>query len=70
MRKVFDTPAALKLIDGANGRRARVAALDGSDMSATPDHAIFTAQTDVADVGEATNDRDAHRSNYPRSTPA
>ncbi|MCW3797612.1 FCD domain-containing protein [Sphingomonas sp. BN140010] len=50
MREAFGALAALKLIDVANGRRARVAALDGSAMSASLDHAISTAQIDVADV--------------------
>jgi len=50
MREAFGALAALKLIDVANGRRARVAALDGSVISATLTHAISTAQIDVANV--------------------
>ena len=50
MREAFGALAALKLIDVANGRRARVAALDGSVIAASLDHAISTAQIKVADV--------------------
>lgn len=50
MREAFGALAALKLIDVANGRRARVAALDGSVISASLDHGISTAQIDVAEV--------------------
>jgi len=50
MREAFGALAALKLIDVANGRRARVAALDGSVITASLDHAISTAQINVADI--------------------
>ncbi len=50
MREAFGALAALRLIDVANGRRARVGALDGSVIAASLDHAISTAQIRVADV--------------------
>ncbi|MEO7656515.1 MAG: FadR/GntR family transcriptional regulator [Sphingomicrobium sp.] len=50
MREAFGALAALKLIDVANGRKPRVGALDGSIISASLDHAISTAQINVADV--------------------
>src|SRR6478736_1610845 len=50
MREAFGALAALKLIDVANGRRARVGALDGSVIAASLDHAISTSQIKVADV--------------------
>jgi DNA-binding FadR family transcriptional regulator len=50
MREAFGALAALKLIDVANGRKARVGALDGSVIAASLDHAISTAQINVADV--------------------
>jgi GntR family transcriptional regulator, transcriptional repressor for pyruvate dehydrogenase complex len=50
MREAFGALAALKLIDVANGRRARVGALDGSVIADSLDHAISTAQIRVSDV--------------------
>jgi DNA-binding FadR family transcriptional regulator len=50
MREAFGALAALKLIDVANGRRPRVAALDGSVMAASLDHAISTAQVTVPEI--------------------
>ncbi|HEX2624589.1 MAG TPA: FCD domain-containing protein [Sphingomicrobium sp.] len=50
MREAFGALGALKLIDVANGRRARVGALDGSVIADSLDHAISTAQIDVKDV--------------------
>lgn len=50
MREAFGALAALKLIDVANGRRAKVGALDGSVIAASLDHALSTAQIKVADV--------------------
>lgn len=50
MREAFGALAALRLIDVANGRRARVGALDGSVIAASLDHAISTAQIRVSDV--------------------
>lgn len=50
MREAFGALAALKLIDVANGRRAKVGALDGSIIATSLDHALSTAQIDVADV--------------------
>lgn len=52
MREAFGALAALKLIDVANGRRAKVGALDGSVIAASLDHALSTAQIKVADVWE------------------
>lgn len=52
MREAFGALAALRQIDVANGRRARVAALDGSVIASSLDHAIATAQVSAADVWE------------------
>ncbi|RZJ99486.1 MAG: FadR family transcriptional regulator [Novosphingobium sp.] len=50
MREAFGALAALRQIDVANGRRARVAAIDGSVMASSLDHAVATAQVSVVDV--------------------
>jgi len=50
MREAFGGLAALKLIDVANGRRAKVGALDGSIIAASLDHALSTDQIRVADI--------------------
>lgn len=50
MREAFGALAALRVIAVANGRRARVAAIDGSVMAASLDHAVSTAQISIADV--------------------
>ena len=50
MREAFGGLAALRLIDVANGRRAKVGALDGSVIAASLDHALSTSQIKVADV--------------------
>ncbi|PXA90071.1 FadR family transcriptional regulator [Nostoc sp. 3335mG] len=50
MREAFGALAALRLIDVANGRRARVGAIDGSVMGTSLDHAVATAQVSVAEV--------------------
>ena len=50
MREAFGALAALRLIDVANGRRAKVAALDGSVIADTLEHALSTAQIRVADI--------------------
>jgi len=50
MREAFGGLAALKLIDVANGRRAKVGALDGSVIAASLDHALSTDQINVADI--------------------
>ena len=50
MREAFHALAALKMIDGGNGRRARVGAIDGSVMAASIGHAVSTAQVSLADV--------------------
>lgn len=50
MREAFGALAALRQIDVGNGRRARVAAIDGSVMASSIDHAVATAQVSVADV--------------------
>ena len=52
MREAFGALAALRQIDVANGRRARVAAIDGSVMASSLDHAVATAQVSVVDVWE------------------
>lgn len=50
MREAFGALAALRVIDVANGRRARVGAIDGSVMGASMEHAVATAQVSVAEV--------------------
>jgi GntR family transcriptional regulator, transcriptional repressor for pyruvate dehydrogenase complex len=50
MREAFKTLSALKLIDVANGRRARVGAIDGSVIATSLDHAVATAQVSVREV--------------------
>lgn len=50
MREAFHALAALKMIDVGNGRRARVAAIDGSVMAASIGHAVSTAQVSLVDV--------------------
>lgn len=52
MREAFGAMAALKVIDVGNGRKPRVAAIDGSVYAASLDHAISTAQVSVAEVWE------------------
>lgn len=44
IREAFGALAALKLIDVANGRRARVGAIDGSVIAASLEHAVTTEQ--------------------------
>lgn len=50
MREAFGALAALRLIDVGNGRKPRVAAIDGAVFAASLDHGISTAQISVADV--------------------
>ncbi|MEH3035539.1 MAG: FCD domain-containing protein [Sphingomonas adhaesiva] len=50
IREAFGALAALRLIDVANGRRARVGAIDGSVMATSIEHAVATAQVSVAEV--------------------
>jgi GntR family transcriptional repressor for pyruvate dehydrogenase complex len=50
MREAFGALAALHQIDVANGRRAKVAAIDASVMASSIDHAVATSQVSVADV--------------------
>lgn len=52
MREAFGALAALRVIDVANGRRARVGAIDGSVMGTSMAHAVATAQVSVAEVWE------------------
>ncbi|NEX93443.1 FCD domain-containing protein [Caulobacter sp. 17J65-9] len=52
MREAFGALAALRLIDVGNGRKPRVAAMDGSVFATSLDHAISTAQIGVPDVWE------------------
>ncbi|MDX3910320.1 MAG: FCD domain-containing protein [Sphingobium sp.] len=49
-REAFGALAALKLIDVGNGRKPRVAALDGSVIATSVGHAVNTAQVSVAEV--------------------
>lgn len=50
MREAFGGLAALRLIDVANGRRAKVGALDGSVIADSLEHALSTSQIHVSDV--------------------
>jgi GntR family transcriptional regulator, transcriptional repressor for pyruvate dehydrogenase complex len=50
MREAFGALAALNVIEVANGRRPRVAALDGSVMATSLDHAVSTAQVSVPQI--------------------
>lgn len=50
MREAFGGLAALRQIDVASGRRARVAAIDGSVIALSLDHAVATSQASVIDV--------------------
>jgi DNA-binding FadR family transcriptional regulator len=50
MREAFSTLAALHQIDVGNGRKARVAAIDGSVLSTSLDHAVATAQVTLAEI--------------------
>lgn len=50
MREAFGALAALRVLDVGNGRRARVAAIDGSVLAASLDHAVATAQVSFAEV--------------------
>jgi GntR family transcriptional regulator, transcriptional repressor for pyruvate dehydrogenase complex len=50
MREAFGALAALRHIEVANGRRARVGAIDGSVMAASLDHAVATAQVSINEV--------------------
>ncbi len=50
MREAFGALAALRLISVANGRKPRVAALDGSAIAASLEHAVSTAQISVPEV--------------------
>lgn len=50
MREAFGALAALGLIDVANGRKARVGAIDGTAMATSIDHAVATSQISVPDV--------------------
>lgn len=50
MREAFGALAALRLIDVANGRRARVGAIDGSVMATSMTHAVATAQVSLVEV--------------------
>lgn len=50
MREAFGALAALNLIEVANGRRARVGAINGTAIGASLDHAVATHQISVAEV--------------------
>ena len=50
MREAFGALAALNQIDVGNGRRARVAAVNGAVLGASLDHAIATAQISMTEV--------------------
>ena len=52
MREAFHALSALKVIDVGNGRRARVAAIDGSVMGSSISHAVSTSQVTLSDVWE------------------
>jgi DNA-binding FadR family transcriptional regulator len=52
MREAFGALAALRLIDVANGRRARVSAIDGTVLATSLDHAVATDQISVPEIWE------------------
>lgn len=52
MREAFGALAALRVIDVANGRRARIAAIDGSVLANSLGHAVSTDQIGIGDVWE------------------
>lgn len=50
MREAFGALGALRHIEVANGRRARVGAIDGSVMAASLDHAVATSQVSISEI--------------------
>ena len=50
VREAFGALAALRLVDVGNGRKPRVASIDGSVIAASLDHAVMTSQVSVAEV--------------------
>lgn len=50
MREAFGALAALGHIDVGNGRRARVAAINGAVLAISLDHAMATAQVSTAEI--------------------
>lgn len=52
MREAFGALAALRVIDVGNGRRARIAAIDGSVLANSLGHAVSTDQIGIGDVWE------------------
>lgn len=52
MREAFAALSAMKVLDVGNGRRAKVAALNGTVMSTSLEHGIGTAQISIANVWE------------------
>jgi GntR family transcriptional repressor for pyruvate dehydrogenase complex len=50
MREAFGALAALRLIDVGNGRRPRVAAIDGSVLATSLEHALSTEQISVRQI--------------------
>ena len=50
VREAFGALAALRLVDVGNGRKPRVASIDGSAIAASLDHAVVTAQVSVSEV--------------------
>lgn len=50
MREAFGALAALGQIDVGNGRKARVAAINGSILASSLDHAMATAQVSTAEI--------------------
>lgn len=50
IREAFGALAALSVLDVANGRRARVGAMDGSVFGSSLNHGVATSQITVADV--------------------
>ncbi len=60
MREAFSTLAALHQIDVGTGRKARVAAIDGSVLSSALDHAIATAQVTISEISEVRRALELH----------
>ncbi|WP_066805638.1 FadR/GntR family transcriptional regulator [Sphingomonas asaccharolytica] len=67
MHEAFSTLAALHQIDVGNGRKARVAAIDGSALSTSLDHAVATAQVTVNEIWDVRRTLELRTASSPRS---
>lgn len=60
IREAFGALAALNILDVGNGRKARVAAIDGGVISIALAHALSTQQLTVADVWDVRRTLELH----------